>query len=86
MLSREAATAFLARAISEGLERNVIAFGGDCACIEGSTGALLVLKQVVKAAIARYVERKKHHPGDIEQLVDSLLYLNPLRLFFKEDG
>jgi hypothetical protein len=86
MLSREAAIAFLARALAEGLERKVIAFGGDCACIEGSTGALLVLKQVVKEAIARCVERKKVRPEDIEQLVDTLFYQNPLRLFFKKDG
>ncbi len=86
MLSKEAAIAFLVRAISEGLGHKVIAFGGDCACIEGSTGALLVLKQVVNIAIARCVERKKVLLEDVEQLVDSLFYQNPLRLFFKKDG
>jgi hypothetical protein len=86
MLSKEAATTFLARVIAEGLERKVIAFGGDCACIEGSTGALLVLKQVVKAAIARCVKQKKVRTDDVEQLVDALFYRNPWRIFFKKDG
>ncbi|NMC07735.1 MAG: amidohydrolase family protein [Candidatus Lokiarchaeota archaeon] len=86
MLSKEAAAAFLARAIMEGLEHKVIAFGGDCACIEGSTGALLVLKRVVKEAVARCMKQKKVGASDVEQLVDTLFYQNPCHLFFKKEA
>ncbi|MEX2683216.1 MAG: amidohydrolase family protein [Candidatus Sigynarchaeota archaeon] len=86
MLSREAATKFLARAIAEGLDRKVIAFGGDCACIEGSTGALLVLKQLVKETLARCVDKGVIRPEDSVLLVDRLFYENPRDLFFKKNG
>nr|MDO8085445.1 amidohydrolase family protein [Candidatus Sigynarchaeum springense] len=86
MLSHEAAIRFLTIAIAEGLDRKVIAFGGDCACIEGSTGALLVLKQVVKETLARCMDRGLVRPEDAGALVDRLFYQNPRDLFFKKNG
>jgi hypothetical protein len=86
MLSRDAATAFLERAIVEGLEHKVIAYGGDCACIEGSVGALLALRSVVKAAIGNLVERGKVLPENVESLVTSLFHENPRQLFFSEES
>jgi len=83
-ISREAATRFLERAIAEKLHEKVIAFGGDCASIEGSVGALLTIKAVARSVLTRMVDDGRIQKADAGALIEDLFYNNPKAVFFKK--
>jgi len=85
VVSQEAARGFLQRAIEENLAGRIFAFGGDCACIEGSIGALLRIKNVVRTVLGSLVDRGKIEPRDVESMVTDLFYNNPKSLFFNSN-
>ncbi|MFX0103312.1 MAG: amidohydrolase family protein [Candidatus Hodarchaeota archaeon] len=84
MLSKNAARKFLDCVLDLNLEDKVIAFGGDCACIEGSLGALNILKQVLHDVFSSRIEKGKNKANDVETILDRLLYENANSLFFKK--
>lgn len=84
MLSKKSARKFINDILDSKLEEKVIAFGGDCACIEGSLGALNILKQVFHDVFTSRIQKRKSKIADIEEIIDRLFYENANSLFFKD--
>ncbi len=81
MLSRAAARAFFARAVQKSLTDKVVAFGGDCGCVEGTIGALSTLKACMCDVFEDMVRKGMLETVDIEGIARPVLFDNPRDLF-----
>jgi hypothetical protein len=82
-ISREAAARFLDKAIDAGVERKIMAYGGDCGCIEGSIGALITIKNIVAASLDRRVQEGSLSLRDSDDIATALFYQNANDTFFR---
>ena len=60
----------------------VCALGGDCACIEGNSGALESTKWCIGMALESSIQDHLLPPKDVEDVIKNIFYNNP-RQFFK---
>ena len=82
-VSRDAAAKFLDKALDAGIERKIMAYGGDCGCIEGSIGALITIKNIVAANLDRRVQEGSISMRDADDLASTLFYQNANDTFFR---
>ena len=55
----------------------LIAYGGDCNCVEGSIGALHVLNERLTDFFTSLVEKGKMHIDEVATVVEKIYYTNP---------
>lgn len=65
--------------IKRKLEHKVLAFGGDCACVEGTIGTLLATRDYFLQSLYYLQEKQNTHIPDldIENFYTTLMYLTP---------
>ncbi len=71
----------LTQIANDNLWEKILGFGGDCACIEGSIGALEVLLEKSTQSFTQLVEMGKMDLIDVEQTVKAVFYENPKQVF-----
>ncbi len=82
LLSPLETTHFFKQMIQEKMSDRVCAYGGDCACIEGSIGALESTKRCLGIAIESSIQDKLLTEKDANAIVENVFYNTP-RQFFK---
>ncbi len=83
ILSRDATKHLLKECIAMGVSDRVLAFGGDCVCVEGSHGALLGTKEILASVLADLVSTRNLAFDDALSLGLSMLHDNAARVYGK---
>ncbi|MHA1368908.1 MAG: amidohydrolase family protein [Promethearchaeota archaeon] len=84
MLDTNAVEYFLNKILDRKLESRVMAFGGDCACIEGSIGALIILINIMARIFTKRIEDGTIDARDVDEIGKTLLFDNANKIFFKK--
>ncbi len=72
---------FFKQMIQEKMSDRVCAYGGDCACVEGSIGALESTKRCLGMALEASVQEKLLMLDDVGPIIENVFYNNPRQLF-----
>ncbi len=72
---------FFKQMIEEKLSDRVCAYGGDCACIEGSIGALESTKRCLGMALEASLQEKVISMSDVGSIIENVFYNTPRQLF-----
>lgn len=81
ILSQSATKRLLTELIEMKCTDKVFAFGGDCENLEGTYGALLLIKDILAQVFVNFVEAKKLSFSDAVDLGNKMLYENPKGIF-----
>ncbi len=81
LLSPVETTHFFKQMIEEKLYDRVCAYGGDCACIEGSIGALESTKRCLGMALESCLQEKVISMSDVGSILEYVFYKTPQQLF-----
>lgn len=85
ILNQHATKQLLYDMIAVGAWKHTFAYGGDCQSVEGSYGALLVLKELLAEVLLDFVEKGKLTFEDSIEIGQSMLYSNALSFFDKKN-
>ncbi len=81
ILSQSATKRLLCELIEMNCTDKVFAFGGDCENLEGTYGALLLIKDILADVLVDFIEAKKFSFSDAVDIGNKMLYENPKRIF-----
>ena len=81
ILSQSATKRLLYELIEMNCIDKVFAFGGDCENLEGTYGALLLIKDILAEVLVDFVEAKKFSFNDAVDIGNKMFYENPKRIF-----
>ncbi|MFX1288310.1 MAG: amidohydrolase family protein [Promethearchaeota archaeon] len=81
ILSQSATKRLLIELIEMKCTDKVLAFGGDCENIEGTYGALLLIKDILAEVLVEFIKVKKFSFNDAVDIGNKMLYENPKRIF-----
>ncbi len=80
ILSQSATKRLLTELIERNCSNKVFAFGGDCENLEGTYGALLLIKDILAEVLIEFIEAKKFSFSDAVDIGTKMLYENPKRI------
>jgi len=81
ILSQSATKRLLTELIEMNCTDKTFAFGGDCENLEGTYGALLVIKDILAEVLVGFIEAKKFSFSDAVAIGNKMLYENPKKIF-----
>ena len=81
ILSQSATKRLLTELIEMNCSDKVFAFGGDCENLEGTCGALLVLKDLLAEVFIDFIKANKFSFSDAVDIGNRMLYDNPKEIF-----
>jgi len=81
ILSQSATKRLLYELIEMNCTDKVFAFGGDCENLEGTYGALLLIKDILAEVLVDFIEAKKFSFSDAVDIGKKMFYENPKRIF-----
>jgi len=81
ILSQSATKRLLYELIEMNCTDKVFAFGGNCENLEGTYGALLLIKDILADVLVDFIETKKFSFSDAVDIGNKMLYENPKRIF-----
>jgi len=81
ILSQSATKRLLHELIEMKCTNKVFAFGGDCENLEGTYGALLLIKDILAEVLIDFIKAKKISISDAVDIGNKMLYENPKKIF-----
>jgi len=81
ILSQSATKRLLCELIEMNCVDKVFAFGGDCENLEGTCGALIIIKNILADVLVDFIEAKKISFSDAVDIGNRMFYENPKRIF-----